>query len=61
MIENYPDVLNVQDICEILRIEKKTVYGLLQEGIIPSRRIGRLYRVSKQAIVDYLAVAKKTS
>ena len=42
MLKNYPDVLNIHDLCEILRIGKKTAYKLLHEGKIPCRKIGRM-------------------
>lgn len=54
MLENYPDVLEVKDICSILRIGRKTTYQLLQSGAIPSRRIGRNYKIRKDAIINYL-------
>ena len=37
MLENYPDVLNIKEVCEILRISKKTAYHLIKEGEIPYR------------------------
>ena len=36
MLKNYPDVLNIHDLCEILRIGKKTAYKLLHEGKSPA-------------------------
>lgn len=54
MLENYHDVLNIKDMCTALKIGRKTAYRLLQEGKIPYRRIGRNYKISKQAIVSYL-------
>lgn len=54
MLENYHDVLNIKDMCTALRIGRKTAYRLLHEGKIPYRRIGRNYKISKQAIVSYL-------
>lgn len=54
MLENYHDVLNIKDMCTALRIGRKTAYRLLQEGKIPYRRIGRNYKISKQAVVSYL-------
>lgn len=54
MLENYPDVLEVKDICSILRIGRKTAYQLLQSGSIPYRRIGRNYKIRKDAVIHYL-------
>ena len=54
MLENYNEVLNIKDICAILRIGRKTAYHLLQNGEIPYRRIGRNYKIRKDAIIEYL-------
>ena len=54
MLENYPDVLEVKDICSILRIGRKTAYQLLNSGKIPYRRIGRINKIRKDAVIDYL-------
>lgn len=53
MLENYNDVINVNDLCKILGISRKTAYKLLKEEI-PHRRIGSLYRISKQAVLQYI-------
>ncbi len=58
MLENYPDVLEVKDICSILRIGRKTAYQLLNSGKIPHRRIGRIYKIRKDAVIDYLQKKK---
>lgn len=58
MLENYPDVLEVKDICSILRIGRKTAYQLLNSGKIPHRRIGRIYKICKDAVIDYLQKKK---
>ncbi len=54
MLENYHDVLDVKDVCNALRIGRKTAYRLLHEGKIPYRRIGRNYKIRKDAIISYL-------
>lgn len=54
MLENYNEVLNIKDICAILRIGRKIAYHLLQNGEIPYRRIGRNYKIRKDAIIEYL-------
>ncbi len=53
-LELYPDVLTVSDVATILRINKSTVYQLLKEGVIPHRRIGTAYRISKNALIGFI-------
>lgn len=55
MLENYPEVLNIKEVCEIFRIGKKTAYQLIKEGEIPYRKIGRTYKIAKQEIIKYLS------
>lgn len=54
MLEQYPDVLTVRDLSEILRINESTAYAMLQNNVIPHRRIGKAYRIAKTAVIHYL-------
>lgn len=54
MLEQYKDVLTVDELCEVLQIGKKLAYQLIHSGVIPARRLGRIYRISKKAVIDYL-------
>ena len=44
MLEKYPDVLNVKEVCTILRISRKTVYALMRT-ILFSASIGKKMQV----------------
>lgn len=54
MLETYQDVLDIKDMCKVLRIGRKTAYKLLQTGQIPYRKIGRNYKIRKDALITYL-------
>lgn len=54
MFETYPEVLEIKDICAILRIGRKSVYQMLKKGALPYRKIGRCYKIPKDAIIHYL-------
>ena len=54
MLTNYEDVLEVRDLCAIFHISKKSAYRLLQSGQLPHKRIGRIYKISKAAVIAYL-------
>lgn len=49
-----PDVLTVDQVADLLHISKRSVYKLLSDGSIRHRKIGRIYRIPKQAVVEYL-------
>ena len=42
MLRDYPDVLNIEQMCEILGISTKTGYALLKNGKVQHLRIGLL-------------------
>jgi len=54
MLNNYPDVLSLEQMCEILHICTKTGSRLIKEKKILSLRIGRTYRIPKVHILAYL-------
>lgn len=54
MFEMFPDVVNVTQLCKMLGVGKKTGYALIHEQKIPYRRIGREYKIPKDAIIEYI-------
>jgi hypothetical protein len=55
MFENYPDVVNVVQMCEMLGdINTKTGYKLLQANQINHFKIGKSYKIPKASIITYL-------
>lgn len=54
MLKNYKDILSVEDLCEILSIGKNTAYRLLKSGEIKSVRIGKVYKIPKECLINYL-------
>ena len=56
MLKAYPDVLTIQQMCEILGISTKTGYRLLREKKICCLKVGRSYRVPKAHLFTYLCI-----
>ena len=54
MFTMYPDIVSVEQMCEMLNICKTQAYIMLREGLIKSKRIGRIYKIPKIYIVQYL-------
>ena len=53
--QNYPDVVEVTDLCAMLGgIKIKDARQLLQAGKIKSFLIGRKYQIPKECVIDYL-------
>ena len=55
--ENLPLVLQIKDLMTLLSIGRNTAYELVRSGQIPSIRIGRTYRIPRDALLKYLANA----
>lgn len=60
MLDNYPDVLTASDICEILHTFPYWVYTYIRSGQIKSIRIGRLIRVNKLSLIEYITRQEET-
>lgn len=60
MFRQYPDALTPRQVQEMLGVGQRMIYRLLREGKIPSVRMGRLYRVPKAAVIDYLCGEEMT-
>ena len=56
-LRDYPDVLTVYDVAEILKLGKNTAYKLVKNGNIKSHKIGRVYRIPKICLQNYLQSA----
>ena len=62
LFTEYPDVVNVEQMCEMLGgICDKTAYRLLKSGEIKSFIVGRHYRIPKLNILEYLELVDKSS
>lgn len=53
-LEDVPLVLTVKDLLQILSISHNTAYALVRSGQIRSIRIGRAYRITRDALAEYL-------
>ena len=54
LFPDYPDVLSVELLCKALAIGKNTAYMLLAQKKIRSFRIGNVYKIPKQYLVEYI-------
>jgi excisionase family DNA binding protein len=48
-------VLTVQEAAELLSVCKNTIYKLVKEQELPSRRIGSTIRIRKKDVLAYMA------
>lgn len=54
MFKDYPDVVTVEHLQEMLGICRKNAYLLVKQNKIHSARVGRSYKIPKLCVVEYL-------
>lgn len=54
MFEDYPDILTIQELREILYIGRNRAYALLESGALRGIKVGRSWRVSKDELLRYV-------
>lgn len=61
MLKNYPDVLTIYQVCEVLHLGRQSVYQLLQNEAIKHVRVGRKYIIPRNSVIDFLHSASITT
>ena len=54
MLVDYPEVLSVDEACEVLRIGYNAMYLLLSTGKLKAYRKGRVWRIPQVAVQDFI-------
>jgi len=54
MLEQYQEVLDVEDVCRIFRVGRNRIYKLLQTGQLGGFRLGRTWKIPRIALEAYL-------
>ena len=52
--DTYSDLITVDELCDMLAIGKNTAYNLLNAQKIKAFRIGRTWKIARQAVIDYI-------
>ena len=59
MLSEYPDILTTDEACEALRIGYNALYDFLQSGKLKAYRNGRLWRIPKKSVIEYILEQSK--
>jgi excisionase family DNA binding protein len=54
MFRDYPDVVSVEQIMEMLHIGKVLAYRLITSRKIKAVKIGRAYKIAKRNVAEYV-------
>jgi len=61
MFNNYDDMLTVDEACEALKIGHNTMYTLLRSGKLKGFRCGRIWKIPRAAVTEYVVENAKLS
>ena len=56
MFKEYPDVLNVKQVSQLLGVSTKTVYKLIRDECLCHLKVGREFRIPKVVLMKYMRV-----
>ena len=59
-IQDLPLVLKVKDLAELLMISQSATYALIRSGQIRSIRLGKSYRIPRDAVEEFLRYGPKS-
>ncbi|NBI89427.1 DNA-binding protein [Lachnospiraceae bacterium] len=59
MLDGYQDIITIPEIAGILYIGKNRVYELLENGTIKGFRIGRVWKVPKESLKEYILMQSR--
>lgn len=60
IFKEYPDVLDVKQVSQLLGVSTKTVYKLVKDGSLTALRVGREFRFPKLLLMQYTRVIEIT-
>ena len=52
MLHEYPDILTVGQLQQVLKIGRNTAYKLLNDNVIKSKRIGKIHKIPKNNVIE---------
>ena len=54
MFKDYPDVVNIKELSEMLGICSKKAYELVRSGVIPVLPCSKCYKIAKLDVIGYM-------
>jgi excisionase family DNA binding protein len=59
VFEEYDELVSVPEMCSMLKIGRNKAYNLLKSGEIKVFRMGHTWKISKQAVIQYITENSK--
>ena len=61
MYDYFESLLTPEDVAEILNIGMNSCYKLLNSGKIKAMRIGRIWKIPKRSVQDFISIETRSS
>ena len=62
MFQNsYEDMVTIDELCEMLAIGRNTAYSLLKTGAVKAFKIGRIWKIPREAVSEYVLQSSRLS
>lgn len=61
MFRNYPDVVTVKEVSEMLHLSTKKVYQLVKANQIERIHCGRIIKITKTAVINFVLQSAQES
>ena len=54
LLNEYPPILNINEVAEILGVAPNTIRKLIKNDSIPAVKVGKRYKITKTKLLNYL-------
>jgi excisionase family DNA binding protein len=54
MFEEYDELITIDELCNILCIGRNTAYRLLKSNALQAFKIGRIWKIPKRSVENYI-------
>ena len=54
LFKEYPDIVSVEQVSEMLHIGQVLAYQLVRSGKIKSRKVGHRYLIAKRNVIEFI-------
>lgn len=59
VFNDFGDILSVEEVCEALKIGANQAYEILSKGKLKGFKQGRIWKIPKQALIQYIVEQSK--
>lgn len=58
-LNSLPQLLTAEEVAGVMRVSKDLIYSMARDGEIPHVKLGRLVRIPKHQLIDWIETGEK--